>query len=220
MAPISPPESNIIYNRVNVTVAQKIRSIASWNPPRAANGSLNATNPGEETKSDEPESGTALPELTGFGATMREDGVVVERGEMSGNDRLRKQLLGKDHVKKLARGKRARGAGAVGVANQRRPAAPARREEHDWDSGDEGGRSSLGKSKLGARKHRLKEEEGEEEQESGRVDDETEELAAHGSNVRAKEVPKRGSNYLDEVLADRSLRRRKKSRKKDRAMEN
>lgn len=218
MAPISPPESDIIYNRVNVTVAQKIRSIASWNPPRAANGSVKTTNPGEETKSDELESGTALPELTGFGATVREDG-VVERGGMSGNDRLRKQLLGKDHIKKLARGKRAHGPGAVGMADQRRPAAPARREEHDWDSGDEGGRSSLGKSKLGARKHRLKEEE-EEEQESGRVDDETEELAAQGSKVRAKEVPKRASNYLDEVLADRSLRRRKKSRKKDRAMEN
>ncbi len=131
------------------------------------------------------------------------------------------------------------GAGA-GAQTGRKGSKPRRlRAGRDGDGGsdddDGGGRSSLGRAKLGAGKGKGKGkgkrkggrvvgdgggDEGEDEVEDGDedgdgVEDEVdgvlhaEKIAIYGAKTRVQ-APKRASNYLDEVLAERSRKRRKK----------
>ena len=173
-----------------------------------------------------------MPELLGIGATVPTTDGAARREEMSGNERLRRQLLGRDFVakgKRVVDGKRGGGGARVvgmgmGIGMGERggklraaPPPPTRREGHgdgdgdgDGDSKDEGGRSSLGKLKRGKRKRQ-------EERASGPVVEDSvgsgEDKAAAGGSEARRRLGKRAGNYLDEVLADR-LRKKGKKRKK------
>ena len=149
---------------------------------------------------------------------------------MAGNEKLKMQLLGRDYAKILAKGRRNVDAGKCGASavatrtrTEKKPRpAQARREGHiSHSSDDEGGRSSLGKVKLGGQKRRC------EELEDGVVEDEDEDedggvrmkkAAAYNADVKLG-AKKRGNGYLDEVLADRARRKRKKGRRKDGAVD-
>lgn len=217
-APTAPSEADILFNRTAVALARSQRLIASWLPPLLAPESTN-TKPKTETEieKEEREVFTPVPELCGIGAKAPADG-EGRREEWSANERLGRQLLGRDYGRVMGKGKggggSGKGVGVVGMGrgNKLHP-APAKGEV-DADSEDEGGRSSLGKSKNGKRK-RL-EGRGSDPVEDGVL--EAEMSAAHGLGARSKSK-KRASNYLDEVLADRSVKKRKKSRKKEGAVE-
>ncbi len=135
------------------------------------------------------------------------------RQELSSNDKLRKQLLGKGFPKLQARVLEKSKVGSGGRQVFARPrTTPVKRQLEEEEEEEEGGRSSLGKSKRQMVK-------------VGSPDggDEVDDDARPSSNVKA--IPtgndggrKSASNYLDEVLAEKSQkRRRNKKRKKESA---
>lgn len=131
----------------------------------------------------------------------------MRREELSSNDKLRKHLLGRNHAKKqtdsinlMSRS----GPEPLKVGSKPRPRSTKR--DADDDSEDGGGRSSLGRS---AKRSRTRPG-------PGAVDEamvETEQLERDGS-IATRQPLKKASNYLDEVLADRSLKKQKKRKKK------
>jgi len=139
----------------------------------------------------------------GVGATVPEDG-DVKREELSSNETLRRQLLGRDY-KKVRAGKGDKGAlgGVAVVGSKPRPLGSTR--EIGQESGDEEGRSSLGKSK---RKRRV----GETEEGAGISDEEVTRVSK--ASMGTSRPQKRAVNYLDQVLAEKSRRQRKKSKKR------
>ena len=139
----------------------------------------------------------------GVGATVPKDG-DVKREELSSNDKLRRQLLGRDY-KKLQLAKREKGQSeGIGVAGSKpRPAGPKR--EVEQESEDENGRSSLGKSK---RKRQVEQTKEDADVSNGEISKATE------ATVGTSPQPKRAMNYLDQVLAERARRKHKKSKKR------
>ena len=131
--------------------------------------------------------------------------------EATSIDKLRKQLLGKDYARKHADGKAREeqkyprsGPSHVGSKSH-----TIRRE--DDDNEDDEGRSSLWKSK-----HRVhKREEGVDTSETFLTQSENAMLDQPATPPRPS---KRASNYLDEVLADRSRKKQKSKRKKQKAI--
>lgn len=149
-----------------------------------------------------------MPLRLGLGAMVPKDG-EVKRQDMSSNETLRKQLLGKDYNRRQIKGGKKEGMSrlsAVGMGSKPRP-RPLKwgKEDEDEDEEDDGGRSSLGKIK---RKRQAEEE--------AELAGEGAELGVRGSgSVEAAEGrPQRRKNYLDEVLAEKSRAKRKKSKKK------
>ena len=107
---------------------------------------------------------------------------------------------------------------AVGSKPRAVPIPAKRKEHHDSISDDEeGGRTSLGKAKNGVRK-RVRGE----GYDDGIVVSETEKkAAAYSMKGESKEVlritmksKRGGGNYLDEVLADRLLKKNKRKKKR------
>ncbi|MCJ1243302.1 hypothetical protein MMC30_000499 [Trapelia coarctata] len=222
----STSEADIIFNRANVALAKSQRLIASWLPPRTEEELRNAKTE-EEIEREEAELFAPVPELLalpilillfqlsltnlhstslGLGAPLPKD--VKEgdarRQELSSNDRLRKQLLGKEFAKLYGKGGKGEkgGFGLVPVGSKPRPVDKPKLAEEQDDEGE--GRSSLGRMK---RRPQVKKAEPEDlGSDSGDVD---------RSSVMKKKEPSRSSkrigSYLDEVLAEKQ---RKKQRKK------
>lgn len=144
----------------------------------------------------------------GLGGTIPKDGEV--KMEATSIDKLRKQLLGKDHAKKHADGKRREEQNKSRLGALHLGSKPHTRQREDDGSEDDEGRSSLGKSK-----HRVHEiEEG---VDTGVIFLKQSDRAMLDQPVNPPRSTKRASNYLDEVLADRSRKKRKSKRKKQKA---
>ena len=137
------------------------------------------------------------------------------RQEVSSNDKLRKQLLGKELAKKYGHGK-LRNGGIGNLESQHssskpRPQAPKRagQETDDGDGEDGTGRSSLGRTKRKRLQGDSPREHGKDEQ--GGVDGPVGEGGEmHLESDRSK---KQAKSYLDEVLEEK--RRKKKKKKKN-----
>jgi len=132
----------------------------------------------------------------------------VRREELSSNEKLRKQLLGKDYAKKQKSGTKyaeSNGSGPLQVGSKPKPRSISTEGAADLDSDDDGGRSSLGKSVRSTHTRPVSETAGDAKGEIKQTD---------GHSSEAEPPPlKRPSSYLDEVLAERSLKKRKKSKK-------
>ena len=133
-----------------------------------------------------------------LGARLAKDG-EVKRGEVSTDEKLRKRLLGKGYAKDQGNKskkieKPVRGSMPFG----NKPCLTPANRGAESDS-DEGGRSSLGKSRQDRRQVRARSE--------------TEPRVCVKPR-KYKEVPRKASNYLDEVLADRTLQKQRRSEKK------
>lgn len=146
----------------------------------------------------------------GLGASLPADvkDGDARRQELTSNDKLRKQLLGKNFQQLQGKGrggsKSAPGSGQRG--SKPRPAAVKR----DWESedDDEIGRSSLGKSK------RKKVAAMQEAADGGDVEDVRALDGGGVENFDDARPPKKARNYLDEVLAEKSRKKQKKKNKK------
>ena len=129
--------------------------------------------------------------------------------EAISNDKLRKQLLGKDYAKKHAdrkgREDQKSKSGPLHVGSK-----PHTMRREDYGSEDKEGRSSLGKSKH--RVYRM-----EEGVDTGLNLLKQSDNATLDEPVSPPRPSKRASNYLDEVLADRSRKKQKSKRKKQKA---
>ncbi|KAJ9649623.1 hypothetical protein H2199_000401 [Coniosporium tulheliwenetii] len=93
----TPSDGDVIFNRASVALARSQRLVASWLSPRTAEESAQAKSEQELEKEDQ-ETFKPVPELLGVGAPLPEeipDG-SFKRSHLSSNDKLRKQLLGKN----------------------------------------------------------------------------------------------------------------------------
>ena len=144
----------------------------------------------------------------GLGGTIPRDGEM--KMDPAANDKLRKQLLGKDYAKKHIDRK--------GREEQSKPRSvplhvgrkPYAIRGEDDDSEDNEGRSALGKSK-----HRVNRME--EAVDTGAISLMQSDNAMLDQPVNPSRPSKRSNNYLDEVLADRSRKKQKSKRKKQKA---
>ena len=147
----------------------------------------------------------------GIGAVAPKD-EEVKREKLSSNDKLREQLLGRDHARKHADGKRKREdnepySKPLPIGSKPRP-TPSKQQAEE-DSEDDGGRSSLGKSRNATPKKPFQQSIG-----PGEDDAAESEVRKVDGQAGSPRPPKRASNYLDEVLADRSRKKHKKRKKR------
>ena len=141
----------------------------------------------------------------GLGASIpKED--EIKRQKLETDEKLRRQLLGKDYKK--FQNNRVRNGDKIGLGiSQTGPKPrPVSMRQQVNDSEDEGGRSSIGKSK----RRKL----GEDLQSNTATTDIKPEviLADTSSSLSISGSPKKPSNYLDEVLVKKSQKRSKKSK--------
>ena len=117
------------------------------------------------------------------------------------------QLLGIDLAKRHKdRGKSALGQEQSAFAARRKPENVPSKRAVESDSDDDKGRTSLGKARQNGDHHRLR-------MAYESIEADVTELAKPEHNDLAKSRPqKKASNYLDEVLINRSLQKRKKSK--------
>ncbi|KAL2047742.1 hypothetical protein N7G274_000784 [Stereocaulon virgatum] len=201
-------EDNVLLNKVNIALAKTQRQIASWLPPKKTEDTQANS---EKEIEEEQEVFIPAPEVLGLGGVIPKDG-EVKRHALSSNDKLRKQLLGNGYTEKHAdRNRRIQAKDShrspLPAGSKQRPAQAKPRVEDD--SEDDRGRSSLGKSKMGAVKRP--------DQPSARSDEnkavDAEVLTDDGPTNSPRPL-KRASDYIDEVLADRSRKKHKKNKKK------
>ncbi|KAL8791086.1 MAG: hypothetical protein Q9213_000293 [Squamulea squamosa] len=210
-----PSEADIIFNRANVALAKSQRLVASWLPPRTEDELKNAKTE-EQIEKEEQEMFTPVPEVLGLGAKIPEDfkDWDLKRQKLSSNDLLRRQLLGKDHIKsqnKYSQGQASLlGTGSVPGFGSKPRLVPARRELEDGSSEDEGGRSSLGKKKLKSEPTRISNSTRDEESEADTMDYED----PKSERPETLKPPKKTTNYLDEVLAQKMEKKHRKKKKK------
>ncbi|CAG8425478.1 unnamed protein product [Penicillium salamii] len=193
-------ESDVILNRANVALSRSQRLVASWLPQT---DEVSKTD--EELQKEEDEIFTAVPETLGIGAPLPQkaaDG-SWNRSDLDSNDKLRKQLLGKnyDRVMKAAAEEKAAAKAAKTI-----PVEKEEEKEEEYD--EEDGRSAM------LSKQREKKRKGAPgvhpavlaaEAAAGTGKGETDKGPGTGRKGR-----KTATSYLDELLAERSKKRKKR----------
>ncbi|KAJ9299289.1 hypothetical protein DTO271G3_2911 [Paecilomyces variotii] len=207
-----PPttEADVIFNRANIALARSQRLVASWLPPKSDEELAQQTKSEEELQREEDEIFTAVPEKLGLGAPLpkaTEDG-SWNRTELSSNDKLRQQLMGKGFAKAMAAKQRLQQQQNINKRPEQGKAGAKSRTEGaggDDDDDEEEGRSALGnkKRKVAATvvEDGVNNEIAEGKESSASTTTGTE-------SGRGKKKKKTGS-YLDEVLSQRSKKKKK-----------
>ncbi|MCJ1429100.1 hypothetical protein MMC29_007013 [Sticta canariensis] len=204
-----PSEADIIFNRALVALAESQRLVASWLPPPTVSELANAKSE-EDLEREEQELFTPEPELLGLGASISKE-VEIKRQKEKTDDILRRQLLGRDY-KKLQANRSSDGTkSGFGVRQVRVKSLPTPLKRPVDESDDEGGRSSLGRSKRSKLDKELQNGKMEAAGTKGEAIDSNTTTALTASQVREK-----SGNYLDEVLANKSLKKSKKKKRKTR----
>ena len=131
----------------------------------------------------------------------------ARRQDLASNDKLRRQLLGKDFQRLQGKGLKGSKSvsGSIQLGSKPRP-VPVKRELESEDE-DEAGRSSVGKSKRKKVASSFGVANGQEGEDVNAPD---------GGATQVPRPPKKASNYLDEVLAERSWKKQKRKNKKKR----
>ncbi|KAJ5892934.1 hypothetical protein N7504_009625 [Penicillium tannophilum] len=210
---LSKTESDVILNRANVALARSQRLVASWLPAQTEEELANVKSE-EELQREEDEIFTAVPETLGVGAPLPEkaaDG-SWNRTELSSNDKLRKQLLGKNYdrfMKAEAERKAAAKASTTAAQAAKTAAAAANKQDEESDDDEEGRFASIGRNKRKAAPVKPK----------AKVMEEDKDPQEDGQEPSAKDVPvrqapskgkKKATSYLDELLAERAKKRKKR----------
>ncbi|OQD64847.1 hypothetical protein PENPOL_c007G08327 [Penicillium polonicum] len=212
---LSKSESDVILNRANVALSRSQRLVASWLPQQTPE-ELSNPKTDEELQQEEDEIFTAVPETLGVGAPLPQkaaDG-SWNRTELDSNDKLRKQLLGKnyDRVMKAAAEQKAAAAAATAAAASASASVTKAEVEEEYD--EEDGRSAM----LARQKNKRKGGAG-----AGRGVHPAAAAAAEagdkgGDEGEGEGVPaparskgrKKATSYLDELLAERAKKRKKR----------
>ncbi|KAF7116549.1 hypothetical protein CNMCM5793_005030 [Aspergillus hiratsukae] len=230
---ISKTETDVILNKANVALARSQRLVASWLPPPTDEEKARVKTE-EELQREEDEIFTAVPETLGVGAPLPEkaaDG-SWNRTELDSNDKLRKQLLGKNYKKVMAASAGVKSGKPVGqnggpAANAAAPSAAGTGDADDDDDGEEGRTALVGrkgnprkKDLNSARKRKATtdtaEDDGVGPSGGGEVKDgdgENTPARQEGSLPQPAPGPrgrKKATSFLDEILADRSKKRKKR----------
>ncbi|KAJ5565209.1 hypothetical protein N7513_001451 [Penicillium frequentans] len=212
---LSKTESDVILNRANVALARSQRLVASWLPAQTEEDLANVKSE-EELQREEDEIFTAVPETLGVGAPLPEkaaDG-SWNRTELSSNDKLRKQLLGKNYdrfMKAEAERKAAAKASTTAAQAAKTAAAAGNKQDEESDDDEEGRFASIGRNKRKAAPLKAKAK--------AKVVEEDKDSQEDGQDAPSKEVPvrqapvkgkKKATSYLDELLAERAKKRKKR----------
>ncbi|KKZ64485.1 hypothetical protein EMCG_09527 [[Emmonsia] crescens] len=216
---VSKSEADIVFNRANVALARSQRLIASWLPPKTAEEIAN-TKTEEELQREEDEIFTAVPEKLGLGAPLpksQADG-SFNRTELSSNEKLRKQLLGKNYKKPTS---------SIPVTGSRGPLAEKKQQQQhhhhhhqqsaksqpESDDDEDEGRSSLGRNK----RKRPKEKTAEVVKDATTTTPTpTTTTNGNGEDTESADERQRSTqrkkpvSYLDELLSERSKKKKKK----------
>ena len=140
----------------------------------------------------------------GLGASISKEGEIKRQKEKT-DDILRRQLLGREY-KKMQANRSSDGTKSgfgVGQAGGKRLPTPLKRPVDESD--DEGGRSSLGRPKRSKLDKELQNGELEAAGTKGE--------AVHPNPTTASQVRKKSGSYLDQVLANKSLKKSKKKKR-------
>ncbi len=232
MAP-TIPQADLLANKTALLLSKSQRLIQSWlSPPSPTSKHATETVAGLEQEDEalfvaEPELyvffrtlltfGGGLKRLYGLmlffrlgvGATVPKDG-EMKREELEDYDKLRRQLLGKNWERNQNRRRQEAEETTGGNKAGCKSRLPVQSERKGEESEDDGGRSSLGKSK----RKRMVEFDNEHDDTSLVHDQAGSAGKASAGDAHDMLRPPTLGNYLDEVLAERSSRRRKKSKKK------
>ncbi|KAF2843709.1 hypothetical protein M501DRAFT_1013047 [Patellaria atrata CBS 101060] len=214
MAP-TPSEADIVFNRANIVLARSQKIITSWLPPPTEEELANAKSQ-EELDREDKEMFAAVPELLGAGAPIPKDDATQKRTQLSSNDKLRQQLLGKRAARSSQISKQ------HGRSNTLRNHAnlpgknSSRQVQYEKDEDEEGGRTSAIKSK--ARKKVkgstsvIKPPEnsslGTPAVKNLEIDNDSSSDSAMRSTVTKLKTSK--ISFLDEILAEKSKKRKRK----------
>ncbi|KAL3460548.1 hypothetical protein BJX64DRAFT_290197 [Aspergillus heterothallicus] len=230
---LSKSETDIILNKANIALARSQRLVASWLPvqlPDAADQRNAKTE--AELQREEDDIFTAVPETLGLGAalpTKAADG-SWNRTELDSNDQLRRQLLGRNYKKVMAEKARQKNAkSAVNSLTTMTNSAPKERglqrseettggKEDDEEDEEDGRTASIGrknfskKRKVAAQHERARMDEvndGPIENSKGGGDNLAGGRKATGQLGPRSKGRKKAISFLDEILAERSKKRRK-----------
>ncbi|KAJ5273985.1 hypothetical protein N7478_009110 [Penicillium angulare] len=229
---LSKAESDVILNRANVALSRSQRLVSSWLPTQTEDELSNLKSE-EELQREEDEIFTAVPETLGIGAPLPEkaaDG-SWNRTELSSNDKLRKQLLGKnyDRFMKIQAENKAQAKVNISAPQGAKPVVV----EESSDDEEEGRTTSVGmrrkngQSKMKTKTKMTTQAEAETEaveKEGGQDQDQDTDMQVQGDGqdevpVATKKVPvrqapsknkKKATSYLDEILAQRANKRKKR----------
>ncbi|KAL1999515.1 hypothetical protein VTN02DRAFT_4391 [Thermoascus thermophilus] len=205
---VSQSEADVIFNRANVALARSQRLVASWLPPKTAEELANAKSE-EELQREEDEIFTPVPEKLGLGAPLPQsanDG-SWNRTELSSNDKLRRQLLGRNYQKATLKSSSNQPTGKTAP-----PTAASVSKPEDEEEEEEEGRATL----LGKKKNKRKIAATQDDDD----DDETPAASetANGGGGSSSSSTKTGTgsrskkkagSFLDEILAGRSKKKKK-----------
>ncbi|KAA8650056.1 hypothetical protein EYZ11_004763 [Aspergillus tanneri] len=217
---LSKSETDVILNKANVALARSQWLVASWLPPRTQE-ELDNSKSEEELQKEEDEIFTAVPETLGIGAPLPSKAAngSWKRVELDSNDKLRKQLLGKNYKKVVAaRTGAPHTLGKPGMLTSHSQST-ARKEYEEDDDEEDGGRTAMvTKSKIKSRKRKAVLEAGQDYDDNatsaGKNEEDTQ-STAQGITSSSRPIPrpqgrKKATSILDEILADRSKKRKKK----------
>ncbi|CAI7636797.1 unnamed protein product [Penicillium bialowiezense] len=187
---LSKSESDVILNRANVALSRSQRLVASWLPEKSSD---EPTKTDEELQKEEDEIFTAVPETLGIGAPLPQkaaDG-SWNRSDLDSNDKLRKQLLGKNYDRVMKAAAEEKAAAKAASAKPVVEAVESKEEEYDEEDGRAAMLSKTKKRKGGPAVHPA--------------------VLAAGTDAKGpRKGRKKATSYLDEILAERSKKRKKR----------
>ncbi|KAL4915179.1 hypothetical protein BDW62DRAFT_212908 [Aspergillus aurantiobrunneus] len=224
-------KDDIILNKANIALARSQRLVASWLPAQNTTNEIYVKSD-SELQEKEDEIFTAVPETLGLGAplpTKAADG-SWNRIEIDSNDKLRKQLLGRNYKKVMtAKARQKTDAGSVSsvtknpdpnrTGNHQRSSGVGDvgdNDDDDVDDDDEGRAASIGK-KMSSRKRKaegIAERPAQTQDANGKLENEysegpNQEKTANSQQPKPKER-KKATSFLDEILTERSKKRKKR----------
>ncbi|KAJ6168412.1 hypothetical protein N7497_001255 [Penicillium chrysogenum] len=209
---LSKSESDVILNRANVALSRSQRLVASWLPQQTTEELANPKTD-EELQREEDEIFTASrrrsapPQKAADGSW--------NRTELDSNDKLRKQLLGKNYDRVMKAAAEQKAAAAASTATAASASASVAKAEVEDEYDEEDGRSAM----LARQKNKRKGGAG-----AGRGvhpaaaaaaaeagDKGGEEGEGEGAPAPARSKGrKKATSYLDELLAERAKKRKKR----------
>ncbi|EKV15979.1 Cytochrome P450 [Penicillium digitatum] len=211
---LSKSESDVILNRANVALSRSQRLVASWLPQQTTEELANPKTD-EELQREEDEIFTAVPETLGVGAPLPQkaaDG-SWNRTELDSNDKLRKQLLGKNYDRVMKAAAEQKAAAAASTAAAASASATVAKAEAEDEYDEEDGRSAMLARQKNKRKGGAGAGRGVHPAAAAAAAETGDNCGGEGGGAPAparSKGRKKATSYLDELLAERAKKRKKR----------
>ncbi|KAJ5895415.1 hypothetical protein N7495_007106 [Penicillium taxi] len=228
---LSKSESDVILNRANVALSRSQRLVASWLPAQTADEQSNPKTE-EELQREEDEIFTAIPETPPRSRRPLPEKAADgswNRTELSSNDKLRKQLLGRNYekvMKAAAANKPAAKSATVHARWSNVAAEPENKPVEESDDEEDGRVAMVGRKRKAAPRVKTKKldtvQAQSEDKNRDQDQDQDQTIYKNGDEATSlteatptatRQAPSKGrkkaTSYLDEILASRAKKRKK-----------